>query len=158
LLSSITVTLITSGNGRRGTNSRHDGVIDGYRGRCLRFTSTHYLGLPGFAYVTSWCLVVACLWLTPLIWKVTLFEGGIRGPTRGFGFRTLAWDDISSAERMPLGLRSLGIGFDAALCLQATGDPGIVITEPLVGMQEFKEPVRRLAGEDHPFTRLLYER
>jgi hypothetical protein len=56
-----------------------------------------------FAYVTSWCLVVACLWLTPLIWKVTLFEGGIRAPTRGFGFRTLAWDDISSAERMPLG-------------------------------------------------------
>jgi hypothetical protein len=66
-----------------------------------------------FAYVTSWCLVMVCLWLTPLIWKVTLFEGGIRGPTRGFGFRTLAWDDISSAERMPLGLRSLGIGFDA---------------------------------------------
>jgi hypothetical protein len=54
--------------------------------------------------------------------------------------------------------RSLGIGFDAALCLQATGGPGIVITEPLVGMQEFKEHVRRLAGEDHPFTRLLYER
>ncbi len=111
-----------------------------------------------FAYVTSWCLVVACLWLTPLIWKVTLFEGGIRGPTRGFGCRTLAWDDISSAERMPLGLRSLGIGFEAALCLQATGGPGIVITEPLVGMQQFKEHVRRLAGEDHPFTRLLHER
>jgi hypothetical protein len=35
-----------------------------------------------FAYVTSWGLVVACLWLTPLIWKVTLFEGGIRGPTQ----------------------------------------------------------------------------
>jgi hypothetical protein len=32
-----------------------------------------------------------------------------------------------------------------------------VITEPLVGMQEFKEHVRRLAGEGHPFTRLLYE-
>ncbi|HEX2459636.1 MAG TPA: hypothetical protein VHJ58_05760 [Vicinamibacterales bacterium] len=111
-----------------------------------------------FAYVTSWCLVVACLWLTPLIWKVTLFEGGIRGPTRGFGFRTLAWDDISSADRMPLGLRSLGIGFDAALCLQATGGRGIVITEPLVGMQELKEHLRRLAGEDHPFTRLLHER
>jgi hypothetical protein len=111
-----------------------------------------------FTYVTSWCLVMACLWLTPLIRKVTLFEGGIRGPTRGFGFRTLAWDDISSAERMPLGLRSLGLGFDAALCLHATGVPGIVITEPLVGMQEFKEHVRRLAGEDHPFTRLLYER
>ena len=58
-----------------------------------------------FAYVTSWCLVVACLWLTPLIWKVTLFEA-----------------------------------------------------EPLVGMQEFKEHVLRLAGEGHPFTRLLYER
>lgn len=111
-----------------------------------------------FAYVTSWCLVVASLWLTPLIWKVTLFEGGIRGPTRGFGFRTLAWNDISSAERMPLGLRFLGIGYDAAVSLQATGGPGIVITEPLVGMQEFKEHVRRLAGDDHPFTRLLYER
>ena len=111
-----------------------------------------------FAYVMSWCLVMACLWLTPLIRKVTLFEGGIRGPTRGFGSRTLAWDDISSAERMPLGLRSLGIGFDAALCLQATRGPGIVITEPLVGMQEFKEHVRRLAGDDHPFTRLLDER
>jgi hypothetical protein len=110
-----------------------------------------------FAYVTSWCLVMACLWLTPLIWKVTLFEGGIRGPTRGFGFRTLAWDDIRSAERMPLGLRSLGIGWDAALWLQATGGPGIVITEPLIGMQEFKEHVRRFAGENHPFTRLLYE-
>jgi hypothetical protein len=56
-----------------------------------------------FAYVTSWCLVVACLWLTPLIWKVTLFEGGIRAPTRGFGFRTLAWIDISSAERNAIG-------------------------------------------------------
>jgi hypothetical protein len=111
-----------------------------------------------FAYVTSWCLVVACLWLTPLIWKVTLFEGGIRGSTRGFGFRTLAWNDISSAERMPMWARSLRIGFDAALCLQATRGPGIVITEPLVGMQEFKEHVRRLAGEDHPLTRLLYER
>ena len=111
-----------------------------------------------FAYVTSWCLVMACLWLTPLIRKVTLFEGGIRGPTRGLGFRTLAWNDISSAERMPVVLRSLGIGFDAALCLQATRGPAIVIYEPLVGMQEFKEHVRRLAGEDHPFTRLLYER
>jgi hypothetical protein len=111
-----------------------------------------------FAYVTSWSLVMACLWLTPLIWKVTLFEGGIRGPTSGFGFRTLAWDDISSAERRPFGLRSLGIGFEAALCLQVTGGPGIVITEPVVGMEELKEHVRRLAGEDHPFTRLLYER
>jgi len=100
---------------------------------------------------------MAYLWLTPVIWKVTLFEGGIRGPTRGFGFQTLAWKDIRSAERMSLGLRSLGIGFDAALCLHATGGPGIVITEPLVGMQAFKEHVRRLAGEDHPFTRLLYE-
>jgi len=109
-------------------------------------------------YVTSWCLVVAYLWLTPLIWKVTLFEGGIRGPTRGFRSRTLAWDDISSAERMPLGLRSLGIGFDAALCLQATRGPGILIIEPLASMQEFKKHVRRLAGEDHPLTRLLYER
>jgi hypothetical protein len=34
----------------------------------------------------------------------------------------------------------------------------IVITELLVGMQEFKEHVRRLAGEDHPLTRILYER
>jgi hypothetical protein len=25
-------------------------------------------------------------------------------------------------------------------------------------MQEFNEHVRRLAGEDHPFTRLLHER
>jgi hypothetical protein len=25
-------------------------------------------------------------------------------------------------------------------------------------MQQFKEHVRRLAGEDHPFTRLLHER
>jgi hypothetical protein len=90
-----------------------------------------------------------------LIRKVTLFEGGIRGPTRGFGFRTLAWDDIRSAERMPMWGRFLEIGFDAALCLQATGGPGIVITEPLVGMQEFREQVRRLAGEDHPLTRLL---
>jgi hypothetical protein len=53
--------------------------------------------------------------------------------------------------------RSLRIGFDAALCLQATRGPGIVITEPLIGMQEFKEHVRRFAGENHPFTRLLYE-
>jgi hypothetical protein len=112
-----------------------------------------------FAYVTSWCLVVACLWLTSLIWKVTLFEGGIRGPIRGLDFRTrtLAWDDITSAERIPMWARSLGIGFDAALYLQATGGPGIVIIEPLVGMQAFKEQVRRLAGEDHPLTRLLYE-
>jgi hypothetical protein len=111
-----------------------------------------------FAYLSSWCLVVACLWLIPVIWTVTVFEGGIRGPTRGFGRRTLAWDDISSADRLPLGLRSLGIGFDSVLCLQATAGPGIVITEPLAGMHEFREHVRRLAGNDHPLTRLLYER
>src|SRR5512145_2365007 len=58
-----------------------------------------------FAFVASWGLVMACLWLSPLIWKVTLFERGIRGPTRGFGFQTLAWDRISSAERLPLGGR-----------------------------------------------------
>jgi hypothetical protein len=42
-----------------------------------------------FAYVTSWCLVMACLWLTPLIWKVTLFEGGIRAPPAGSAFGPL---------------------------------------------------------------------
>lgn len=111
-----------------------------------------------FAYVASWCLLVACFWFVPLIDQVTLFEGGIRGSTGGFGVRTLAWDDINSVERMPLPARSLGIGYDGALCLQATEGRGIVIPEPLDGVQEFKEHVRRLAGEDHPLTRLLFER
>lgn len=74
-----------------------------------------------FAYVTSCGLVVAMLWLLPSISKVTLFEGGIRGPARRFGFRTLAWDEIGSAQRIPFWARSLGIGFDAALCLDASG-------------------------------------
>jgi hypothetical protein len=111
-----------------------------------------------FVYVASWCLMVVCLRFVPLFDKVTLFEGGIRGSTGGFGFRTLAWDDISSVKRLPLPARFLGIGYDGALSLQATEGRGIMIPEPLDGMQEFKEHVRRLAGETHPLTRLLYER
>ena len=122
-----------------------------------RGPDTDMLGY-AFAYVMSWSLVMASLWLIRSISKVTIFAGGIRGPTGGFGFRTLAWSDISSAVRMPMGLRSLGIGFDAALCLQGPGGNRIVITEPLDGMQQLKELVRRLAGEDHPLTRLLYGR
>jgi len=59
---------------------------------------------------------------------------------------------------VPLGLRFLGIGFEAALFLRGAGGAEITIIEPLVGMQEFRGHVRRLAGDDHPFTRLLHER
>jgi hypothetical protein len=110
-----------------------------------------------FAYAAVCCLVFACLWLCTLIWKVTLFEGGVRGPTSGFRFQTLAWSEIRSARRIPLHLQSIN-PFRAVLQLQPSRGLGIQITEPLAGMQEFKEHVRRLAGEDHPFARLLHER
>jgi hypothetical protein len=107
-----------------------------------------------FVYAATCCLVWACMWLATFwFWKVTLFEGGILGTTYSLGFRTLAWGEIISAERIPLAVR-----FHTALRLQPSRGPAIVITVPLVGMQEFKEHVRRLAGDDHPFTRLLHER
>jgi hypothetical protein len=110
-----------------------------------------------FAYAAACCLVFASLWLTTRIWRVTLFEGGVRGPTSGFRSRTLAWSEISSAERLPFHLQSIN-PFRAVLRLQPSRGPAIWIYEPLVGMQEFKEHVRRLAGEDHRFARLLHER
>jgi predicted membrane protein len=109
-------------------------------------------------WAAACCLVFACGWLhTTLIWKVTLFEGGVRGPTSGFRSRTLAWGEISSAERMPFHFQSIN-PLHAALQLRARQGPGVLLYEPLVGMQEFKEQVRRLAGEDHPFTRLFDDR
>ena len=109
-----------------------------------------------FAFVVSCGLGFAALWLQTVIWKVTLFEGGVRGPTPNFGFRTMAWGQISSAERIPLHLKSIN-PFHAVVRLQSPAGPPIVITEPLAGMQEFDEHVRRLAGEDHPFARALHE-
>ena len=103
------------------------------------------------------CLVFAGLWVSTRIWKVTLFEGGVRGPTSSLGFQALAWGEISAAERTPLHMRSIN-PFHAVLLLHASQGPGIWINEPLLGMPEFKEHVRRLAGEDHPFARLLHER
>lgn len=104
-------------------------------------------------YVTTCCLVLGGLWLATFwFWKVTLFEGGVRGATYSLGLRTLAWGEIISAERLPL-----HYVFHAAVRLQPSRGPAIFITEPLVGAQEFKEHVRRLAGDDHPFARLLQE-
>jgi hypothetical protein len=108
-------------------------------------------------WTAACCLVFGCLWFIILLWKVTLFEGGVRGPTHSLGFRTLAWSEISSAERIPLHMKSIN-PWEAVLQLQPSRGPAIWINEPLLGMQEFKEHVRRLAGEDHPFTRLLHER
>ena len=105
-------------------------------------------------YVAVCGLVMGCLWLATFwFWKVTLFEGGIRGATSSLGLRTLTWGEIVSVERIPV-----HYVFHASVRLQPSRGPAIVITEPLVGGQEFKEHVRRLAGEDHPFARLLHER
>jgi hypothetical protein len=101
-------------------------------------------------------LVLMGLWLTTRIWKVTLFEGGVRGPTPSMGFRTLAWDEISLVERIPLHMKPIN-PFESVLRLQTSHGPAICVNEPLLDMQEFKEHVRRLAGDDHPFTRLLHE-
>ena len=121
----------------------------------VTYTSNMTVAL--LAAAAGCCLTLACLWLITLIWKVTLFEGGVRGPTDSFGFRTLAWGEIRSAERIPLPLQSITL-FHAVLWLRPSRGPAISINEPLVGMQEFKEHVRRLAGEDHPLARLLHER
>lgn len=114
---------------------------------------------PGFdsallvVYVMTCCLVSGCLWLaTRWFWKVTLFEGGVRGATHSLGLRTLTWSEISSVERIPL-----HYVFQGSLRLQPSRGPAIFITEPLVGAQVFREHVRRLAGDDHPLARLLHE-
>jgi len=97
-----------------------------------------------FMFVMGWCVVMGFLWLSRQVWKVTLFEGGLRGPTRGLRFRTMAWSEIHSPERMAMWVRPLRIGFDAALLLEPADRRGILITEPLERMEEFREHVRRL--------------
>lgn len=53
-------------------------------------------------YATTCCLVLGCLCLATFwFWKVTLFEGGVRGATYSLGFRTLTWGEISSVDRTP---------------------------------------------------------
>jgi hypothetical protein len=126
----------------------------------VTYTSNMTVAL--LAAAVGCCLTLASLWLITLIWKVTLFEGGVRGPTHSFGsltpgLRTLAWGEIRSAERIPSPLKSI-TPFHAVLWIRPSRGPAISINEPLVGMQEFKEHVRRLAGEDHPLARLLHER
>jgi hypothetical protein len=124
-------------------------------------TSNLDLATMGLVVWAAACgLLFLGLWLiTTLLWKVTLFEGGVRGPTYNellLPFRTLAWGEIISAERIPFLLQSIN-AFQSVLRLHPSRGPGIVIYEPLGGMQEFKEHVRRLAGEDHPLARLLHE-
>ena len=111
-----------------------------------------------FVWALVCCLIFLCLWiLTKLLWKVTLFEGGVRGPNYRWGFRTLAWDEITSAKRIPLHFQSIN-PFHAVLEVHTSRGPEISMNEPLGGMQEFQEHVRRLAGDDHPLTRFLHER
>jgi hypothetical protein len=109
-----------------------------------------------FAYIASNVLVIAGLWLFTWVWRVNIFEGGIRGAT-DWGFRkTLAWSEINSVDRFPTALRLIS-PFQAILRIHHSNGPDIWIYEPLIGQQEFREQVQRLAGENHPFSRLFHE-
>ena len=77
---------------------------------------------PLVAFAAGCCLVGGSLWLHTWIWKVTLFEGGVRGPTYSLGLRTLAWAEISSAERIPLHLQSIN-PYHAVLQLHPSTGP-----------------------------------